>query len=286
MSDFNESYIRRSHWRIPPESEVVIDLEHCRFFTPIGLTFLAGYIKKLAESGKHIELFLNSEVLNYLERIGFLEHIDGTFEKVLTIFPERPDIYKTPLSNQLVEFQIIGFWELDSVDEIATHLAQITAENADSNTPYHYFENIYSELLDNAFIHAGTTYAQVVAQTYPQTLKISISDSGVGIPQKLREKYTFANDFDGIELATDKSTTTQERDYGTGLTMMREYLTDPADRLFIISNQGCVTFYRNGGIQKHHNFCSEISGTYIEIVLKRHSKHRQPEHSETDDLPF
>ena len=104
-------------------------------------------------------------------------------------------------------------------------------------------------------------------------LKISIGDLGIGIPNSIRKTdYKNLSDSETIVLATLPEISTDGG--GMGLTTLKYYLKDQADYLYILSNNGCVKFTRNGIIH-YSNFESNISGTFIEICFKMHSRYRQ-----------
>lgn len=67
------------------------------------------------------------------------------------------------------------------------------------------------------------------------------------------------------------------------MTLLRDYIVDPEDYLFIASNQGCVTFRRNRSFT-HREYDSNFSGTFVEICFKIESKYRRQ--IEDSDLPF
>jgi len=52
-----------------------------------------------------------------------------------------------------------------------------------------FIDDVFGELLDNILRHSGVSNYFVVAQSYSNTIKISISDLGIGIPGKIRPAF-------------------------------------------------------------------------------------------------
>lgn len=273
----NFDYIKISSrtWKITKEPYFKIDITKYSFFNPIGLTFLAGLIKKQFNYSDAGSIAFNTTTINYLERINFLEWLDKTFSDKLTIYPNRPNIYRSTLEDRLLEFDEIKFKNRYDYEECITHMSELCQERVGDSIEFMYIDDVFAELLSNIAIHSHTLSFFVVAQKYPSnnTIKISISDLGVGIPYNIRRFYpNIVTDNDSIIYATEPEISSAGG--GMGLTTLKSYLEDPADYLFIASNKGCVKFTKKSTIS-YSGFDSNFTGTFIEICFRSHSKYRQ-----------
>jgi anti-sigma regulatory factor (Ser/Thr protein kinase) len=79
------------------------------------------------------------------------------------------------------------------------------------------FEWALNEIAGNVLVHSEfeSGWIQVVTYKESQRLSLIVCDSGVGIPNSMRERYEFAGDKEGIELAVQKGTTSKP-DFGQG----------------------------------------------------------------------
>ena len=255
------------------------------FFDPIGLTFLAGLIEKQLSKSVSGSITFNSDIMNYLERINFLEYLESYFSDRLTIMPVRPEIRRKPLKERLLEFDKKLFRDKTDIEQCIKHLSELCQERIGDSISFMYIDDVFGELLSNVEVHSGAKAFFVVAQKYPawDLIKISISDLGVGIPVKIRSKYSnISSDTEAINLATESGVTTASMG-GLGLTTLKDYLVDPEDYLFIAPNNGCVKYERNKTFYCK-NYAANFTGTFIEVCFKSYSKYRRA--IQDIDVPF
>jgi len=283
--EFGHKYISKKKWAVTETSTFDWTmLKNINFIEPFGLVFLAAVIHKqfeLSESGK---ITFHPDIINYLERMNFLDYLSRTYGMNLEIIPQRPKLRPHPLPDRLLEFQKIEFTDRYNYDECIDHLAELCQERIGDAVSFEYINDVFAELLSNVVRHSEILHFFAVAQKYPQNkvLKISIGDIGIGIPRSIRrDNYQNLSDNDAIVVATLPEISTDGG--GMGLTTLKYYLKDPSDYIFILSNNGCVKFIKNGIIH-YSNFESNISGTFIEICFKMHSIYRQ--RNEDSDLLF
>ena len=204
-----------------------------------------------------------------------MEWLEKTFPNKLIINPRLPNIYRSPLEDRLLEFDEIHFKNRYDYEECITRMSELCQERIGDAIEFMYINDVFGELLSNIAIYSHTLSFFVIAQKYPSnnTIKISISDLGVGIPYNIRRFYPdIGTDNDSIVYATKTEISSAEG--GMGLKTLKSYLEDPADYLFIASNKGCVKFSKHKLIN-YPRFNSNFTGTFIEVCFKSYSKNRQ-----------
>jgi len=83
--NFNHRLISLTKWELQDSNTFDWDIaRRIDFFDPIGLTFLAGLIEKQLSKSDSGSITFNADIMNYLERINFLEYLESHFEKRLT----------------------------------------------------------------------------------------------------------------------------------------------------------------------------------------------------------
>lgn len=151
--------------------------------------------------------------------------------------------------------------------DIIQELAQITYEKSEGSIPSEFVNDVFAELLDNIRRHSGQDNFFVVAQSYQNTVKISIADIGIGIPRKIKSQFTEVQaDSDAIIFATEPGISTYVEG-GWGLTILRGYLEFPDEYLFIASNNGCVKFI-NTRPYVYPNYGCGFNGTFVEVCFR------------------
>lgn len=276
--NFDHRTIGRFQWKLIQKDTFSWDIaEVIDFFDPIGLSFLACLIENQMKISASGTITFRPEIVNYLERIDFLSFLDNEFKDRITIIPKRPAIHRRPLEDRIIEFSKITFVDTSDVENCIRRLSQLCAERSGNAIQFMYIDDVFGELLSNVSVHSGAKSFYVIAQRYPskQLLKISIADLGVGIPVKICSKYhEIGSDNDAIIYATESEITTSPFGGGTGLTVLRSYLNDPQDYLFIASNNGCVKFTSDNAF-RYNRFASPVKGTFIEVCFKANSPFRR-----------
>lgn len=283
MAVFNHQFIGRKKWEVTEKNKIDINCSSITFFDPIGLLFLAGILEFQSQVSDSIMIHFSPEVLNYLERIDFFRFLDNTFSIPITIEPERPIIRRRELKGGLLEFRKIEFSDKYQMRDIIQELAQITYERSKGAIPSEFVNDVFAELLDNIRRHSGKDYFFAVAQSYQNTVKISIADLGIGIPRKIKSQFTeIQTDSDAIIYATEPGISTYVEG-GWGLTILRDYLEFPDEYLFITSNNGCVKFI-NTRPYAFSNYGCDFSGSFVEICFRTDVTRKQE--IEDNFLPF
>lgn len=94
MTNFNHQFISSHTWQVQADTCAHIKLQNITFFTPIGLTFLAGYIEKQMDVSETGTIQFNPDVINYLERMEFLGYLESRYADRFQIIQSRPAIHR------------------------------------------------------------------------------------------------------------------------------------------------------------------------------------------------
>ncbi|NQU35600.1 MAG: ATP-binding protein [Bacteroidetes bacterium] len=267
MSKLTHLSIGGKSWALSPNENMLIDCENITFFEPIGLLFLAGYFQNQMKISKVINFKANLGTLNYLERIGVLSFLDEEFGDRIVFDPPRPRMNRRPLRGNLIEFQVVNFNDRNELNENIRNLIFLCSERSAGKIPYEFIDDVFAELLDNIYRHSGENKYFVVAQAYIDRVKISISDTGIGIPGKIKPTFSeVKTDSEAIIKATEPGISSYPEG-GWGLTTLKSYLEHIGEYLFIASNNGCVKFVHNRPYI-YSNYSCEFTGTFIEICFR------------------
>lgn len=124
------------------------------------------------------------------------------------------------------------------------------------------------EILTNVFDHSKSNAGCFVcAQYYPlkMTIRLCITDFGVGILSTLKKKYGITNDIDAIKLSVKEGVTSRPQSAGFGLTNIRNFLKVNEGTLTIISGKGKVNFYSNN--VESFNISKGFEGTIVNLKI-------------------
>lgn len=202
---------------------------------------------------------------HYLERMGLFNFLE--IDSGMKISEHDPSGRFIPLtritnSNELTKF----------ITEMVPmlHLAPQQAE------PIRY---IISELVRNVLEHAETKYGAFLCAQYftkSNTIRLGITDTGIGIRKSLSRSHPTTDDIDAIKLALVPGVTgTTQREGGTA------------------SNAGAGLFFIKSIAYTNRNFFVVYSGTGMYKLLRKKETgglvlHADPyldRHSERNDLP-
>ena len=116
-----------------------------------------------------------------------------------------------------------------------------------------------SELFHNIEDHTEYDIGSIFVQHYPNESRvtISLSDFGLGIPNKVREVIPALSDSEAIERAVEEGFTTKSRatNKGFGLDLLLKTAVIRNDgEVTIYSGNGIVRFYRKDGTSKPYVF--------------------------------
>ncbi len=172
-----------------------------RFVFPVGCKVMIdaavrilSLLNQLDNCCKHVTLeFEEGEegAMGYLNRMGFFDHLSSNVD----VKPPRPSYSGAAVygggSRQLVEIAQINAGSRDNT--LPTRLTKVLMQACGVRTDAQELEGaawtIFAELIDNIFSHSRTPLAGFAAlQVYPRgnSLKVAVSDSGLGIMDTLR----------------------------------------------------------------------------------------------------
>lgn len=165
----------------------------CKVMIEVGVRLLS-LVNQLDTCCKRIRLeFEEGEegAMGYLNRMGFFDHLSGNVD----VEPCRPLYSGAAMyaggSSRLVEIAEINATSRDKL--LPKKLTEVLTRTYSTRDDLVEFENatwtIFTELIDNIFSHSETSLAGYAAlQVYPRgnSLKVAVSDSGLGIMDTLR----------------------------------------------------------------------------------------------------
>lgn len=228
---------------------ITFDFSTLRFIRPAGVVFLSNLVHWLAGQGTKVS-FSNtayqSAPVRFLDDSLFFEQHGGSKLRASA----APRGTTLPLM-EIAHEESHGWVRLHLVPWLATRLS-ITQASLNS------IAACTSELFNNIKDHTKHDIGSIFVQHYPKEKRvtISVSDFGIGIPAKVREKRPDLKDYDAIILAVQEGFTTKSDpgNRGAGL----DYLL----RTVVLGNGGEVTIYSLGSIVKFVN-----DGTNIRPVV-------------------
>jgi anti-sigma regulatory factor (Ser/Thr protein kinase) len=259
-------------------SEIIFDFGNLTFIKPPGVVFLSNLVHWLHEK-KTVVQFVNinrgSPALFYLDDALFFEqHCNRKVRPTAS-----PRSTMRPLKR--IAHQDIHYWlGFDLIPWLSSRLCI-------SQASLYAFKNCASELFNNIKDHTRYDIGSIFVQQFPNagTIDICVSDFGLGIPDKVREKVPSISDTEAILQAVQEGFTTKSQpgNKGAGL----DYLL----RTIVLTNGGQVTFYSREGIVRFDRVGTIIRpyimnnigfcpGTTIEINLRTDAIEVLPEESE------
>lgn len=134
--------------------------------------------------------------MGYLNRMGFFDHLSGRIE----IAPERPAFSGAGLyggmNASLVEIARINHTDRDValLSRLTQALMRSCGHRPDAKELEGAAWTIFAELIDNVFSHSQTPldgYAALQLYQGGNTLKVAVSDSGLGIMDTLRPALVY-----------------------------------------------------------------------------------------------
>jgi hypothetical protein len=144
--------------------------------------------------------------MGYLDRMGFFDHLS----KNVAVLPARPAVSGVAIyggtSVSLVEITRINReYRDDKLPSLLTEaVMRSCGDRPDANELKGAAWTIFAELIDNIFSHSNTPLDGYAAlQLYPQgnSLKVAVSDSGLGIMNTLRP--ALKNEFPALDRLSD-----------------------------------------------------------------------------------
>lgn len=263
--------------------EIKMDLADLRFIRPAGIVFLSNLVHWLNERGTKVS-FCNmnedSEAIRYLDDSLFFEQHCG--KKIRT--DSKPRGTTQPL-KKIAHKDIHQWLDFTLLPWLANRLSISKASLAD-------MRSCISELFHNIEDHTQYDIGSIFVQHYPneKRVTISLSDFGLGIPEKVRQQVPKLSDSEAIKQAVREGFTTKSRSTNKGLgldSLLKTAVIRNGGEVTIYSGKGIVRFYRKGGtalgsyVFKDVGFCP---GTTIDINLRTDTIENEPE--EREDLEW
>src|SRR5260370_28669523 len=211
------------------------DFSKLNFIRPPGVVFLSNLLHWLNSKGTIVELINcdpNTAAISCLDDSLFFEQHCG--EKLRD--PASPRSTTQPLLK-IAQKDSHAWLEANFVPWLASRLS-IT------ETSLYAIKVCISELFNNIQDHTIYDIGSIFIQHFPheKEVSISVSDFGLGIPQKVREKIPDIIDSNAIIQAVQEGFTTKSSPANKGVGL--NYLLS----VVVLQNGGQVTFYSGKGI--------------------------------------
>lgn len=250
----------------PVSDNIRLNFSNLTFIEPSGVTLLYNLILWLMKNGTSVVVTYPSQpnkALKYLDDSQFFALFIG---KTITKFAAQRS---TTLKLQNISCE-------DSIQWLDLGFAPWLSMNI--NEPINSLTTIkmcFGELFNNIKDHAQESTGCIFGQHYPRTntIIISISDFGVGIPNNISKIRPSLNDAEALEYAIEEGVTskTQPKNLGVGLhTLVKNVVEGNGGNVYIRSNYGILNCNEVNNVLNVSSTLSPIyyPGTYIEVVLR------------------
>lgn len=230
------------------------NFEKTTWMDPFAITVITGTIQCCLQAKPSKVTYIhpeNKKLKDYLSQIGFntFFHLNGT------------DIHKDT-SVELKQLTALQPFYIENLIVLIDSKMRLSQGVKDS------LKMSMQEILTNVFDHSKSENGCFVcAQYYPvkRTIRLCITDFGVGIMATLRKKYDITNDVEAIKEAVKEGVTSRPQSAGFGLTHIRNFLKVNEGTLTIISGKGKVNFYSNK--VESYNISKGFEGTIVNLKI-------------------
>lgn len=264
---------------LPKSDSIDLSFERLRFIKPSGITILHNIIQWLLRQNVRVifitpnnpEQFTVKHPIRFLDDTGFFHLYLG--KKLISASGLRDTTI--PLKNVTCEESYV--WLENTVIVWLMNCLGYT-----NSTGFSGVKTCIGEIFNNIKDHSGENIGCAFAQYYPQhkNIEIAISDFGVGIPCRMRERYHFENDAQALELAIKEGYTTQSYpgNRGAGLDHLIKIVVENfRGSVYIHSNKGIINCLPENGL----NISSENTrwfypGTLILIKFRTDYIYEEP----------
>ncbi|MCU5209422.1 ATP-binding protein [Bacillus cereus group sp. Bc252] len=255
----------------PKAEEITFNFRKLKFIEPAGVTILGNLFEWLNKNGVTCDKILprsidGRDAVRYLDDSLFFEQYFG--EKLREQAGLRPTTIPLNLVSYANSYQFLrgrfAFWLANRLDVTVESVKNITVS----------MEEIFNNIRDHAQENTGCIFAQ----HYPNkdgenTVHITISDFGVGIPHNIQKEYPSMDDGEALNMAITAgfSTRSTPRNRGVGLaTLVDNVVKDLGGEVYIHSNHGILTCKagNNDSDVEYNVSPSYYPGTLIQIKLK------------------
>lgn len=239
-----------------------IDFMDSSFVDPKILCVLAAFVERL-KLGFEVSvdcLNLNDNSVDYISRMDFFKEVGFSYEETFT---RRNGDGKFIPITRITE---------DNRYSLPGDLSRIISEqwNGIDDSVIASLDWSIAEAIDNIFNHSKTVIdGFVVAQYFPAKHKIGISiiDSGIGIPDRLKQRPIYADlsTLQALELAVEQNITVNpETNVGAGLFYTKRIIEENNGILTIHSDIAQLTVNSSG---KHVCQSPKWNGTIIQLTI-------------------
>lgn len=218
---------------LPPK--LVFDFARLQFIRPAGVVFLSNLIDWLAEKGTRVSFSgcdTKREAIKYLDDSLFFERHWGS----KLALESTPRDTTRPLLK-IAQKDSHAWLEAEFVPWLAARLDVTRAS-------LYAIKVVVSELFNNIQDHTRYDIGSIFIQHFPRehSITISVSDFGLGIPEKVRQRLPGVQDPDAVIRAVQEGFTTKSKPANKGAGL--DYLL----RVVALQNKGKVTIYSGGAI--------------------------------------
>jgi anti-sigma regulatory factor (Ser/Thr protein kinase) len=235
-----------------PES-MTFDFQQLSFIRPAGVVFLSNLFWWLHEHGTTVNLInadSDTKALEYLDDSLFFEQHCG--HKIRSNATPR----QTTRPLVRIAHDHSHAW-------LATNLIPWLAKSLSlTEASLYEVKTCLSELFNNIKDHTQFDIGSIFVQHYPNEnrVSISLSDFGLGIPEKVKETVPGLSDSAAIVQAVQEGFTSRSTPGNAGLGL--DYLL----RTVVGTNDGAVTIFSLGGIVEFQKKDGKISHKVLQNV--------------------
>jgi len=226
----------------PKSYKFDLNFQNLTFIKPPGVTILHNILQWLIKQGVKVE-FITPKLPKYIDKRNAIKYLDdcGFFKLYLG---EKLISYSS-LRQTTIALKNVSCEEFYEWLENTLLCWLINSLSLPSKSGFSKVKTCLGEIFNNINDHSGENIGCVFAQHYPQvekTIEIAISDFGIGIPNRIKEKFQCSNDSDALKLAIKDglSTKSYPGNRGSGLNHLIAIVVE--------SNKGSVKIYSNKGI--------------------------------------
>ena len=252
---------------------IILDFSRSSFITPYGMIFLYALVSHLREKYPDGSVRVIFSVGNDLFGYSCRMHLPQMLQEIgdVTISPEPYTVRERDRRASLRELKLVDLPHSDAADEEADYISHVIRRQTNfQEDTLEIIDTGLSELLSNVVTHSGKNQAILAAQTYKDDIRITVGDSGVGIPFRLRPYQGQSKD-DKTLISESLLPMVSSLGGGMGLTELKASIT--RDKLWIHgilmirSNAGWI--WTAGEETRERDTAYVVPGTYVNILLKR-----------------
>lgn len=254
MYEFINSVLDES--MMPRSKEFEFDFTTLRFIRPVGVTVLSNLIGRIKKYGARVRFVYYTPnrkkkfcPMAFLDDSMFFKHyLNETLDDHALLRPTT-----LPLAD--VTYEASYYYLENAMGWLAGKLS-LTKESLGD------LKASLGEVFNNIIDHSSENTGSVFIQQYPKenTVMVSISDFGVGIPSSIQNIFPSMDDAEALQLAVKEGFTTKStpKNRGAGLDFLLHNV--------VKNNKGNVYIHSNHGILCSTNINNEINNSFIKTA--------------------